>query len=191
MVDATYRPKVYRERGGDTMIVKSGGVVDFEASTGMKVGGTDVTADVAKLRTSNRLVTTTAATLSVTEAAHDNKIVVLSKVDGQAVTLPAATGSGGKLHFIIGLTITSVGTTIKVTGNDTMKGLALGLDGDGAPANAWAAAADSDTITLDGSTTGGLVGDEVTLVDIATDIWAVQVRIQQSGVEATPFSATV
>lgn len=186
-----YQPKVYRKQGGDELVVASGGAVDFEASTGLKVGGVDVTADVAKLRTSARLVTVTAAELAIAEAAHDNKIIVLSKVDGQAVTLPAATGSGLKLHFIIGLAITSVGTTIKVTGNDTMKGLALGLDGDGVPANAWAAASDSDTITLDGSTMGGLVGDEVQLVDIAADIWAVQMRIQQSGTEASPFSATV
>lgn len=164
-------------------------------ATALSIGGVAVTATALELNraadVSGRLVTVTAATLTATEAAHDGKTVVLSKVDGQAVTLPAASGSGMRLRFVVGLTITSVGTTIKVVGNDTMKGLALGLDGDGVPANAWATAADSDTITLDGSATGGVVGDVVELEDIATDIWAVQVRLQQSGTEATPFSATV
>jgi hypothetical protein len=136
-------------------------------------------------------VTCTAATLTVTAAEHNGKLIVLSKVDGQAVTLPAATGSGATFRFRIGLTITSVGTTIKVVGNDTMKGLALGLDGDGVPANAWAISGTDDTITLDGSTTGGVVGDLIVLEDMAADIWAASIFIQQSGTEATPMSATV
>lgn len=140
---------------------------------------------------SSGLVTVTAATLTVTPELHAGRTVVLSKVDGQAVTLPAATGSGNKYNFVVGLTITSVGTTIKVVGDDIMQGLALGLDGDGVPANAWATAADSDTVTMDGSTQGGVVGDRVELEDIAANTWAVQVRLQQSGTEATPFSASV
>lgn len=42
MVDATYQPKVYRKQGGNELVVASGGVIDFEASTGLKIGGSDV-----------------------------------------------------------------------------------------------------------------------------------------------------
>ena len=52
-------------------------------------------------------------------------------------------------------------------------------------------AADSDTITLNGTTTGGLVGADVELIDIAADTWFVNVRTAATGTEATPFSAAV
>lgn len=47
MPDASFTPKVYKKDGGDTQIVASGGVVDFEAGTGLKISGTDVTAQAA------------------------------------------------------------------------------------------------------------------------------------------------
>lgn len=140
---------------------------------------------------SETILTVATTPLALTRAAHHNRTIVLTKTDGQALTLPPATGSGTKFRLIIGATVASSATTVKVTLNDTLKGLALGLDGDGVPANAWATAADSDTINLDGSTQGGVVGDEIELIDIAADIWFVRVRIQQSGTEATPFAATV
>ena len=49
----------------------------------------------------------------------------------------------------------------------------------------------SDTITLDGSTKGGLKGWRVVCDDIAANTWAVMVMSEASGTEATPFSATV
>lgn len=137
---------------------------------------------------STRLVTVTAATLAVDEATHEGKTVVLSKVNGQTVALPAATGSGARYRFVIGLAITSVGMVMSAAGNDTFKGLALGSDDDGVPANSWATASNSNTITLDGTTRGGTVGDVIEIEDIAADIWAVQVLLKQTGTEATPFS---
>ena len=51
----------------------------------------------------------------------------------------------------------------------------------------------SDTITINGGTTGGQIGDYLELVDIATDQWHVRgVMRCLTGVNpATPFSATV
>lgn len=137
---------------------------------------------------SSRLVTVTTTPLAIAEATHEGKTVVLSKADNLAVTLPAATGSGARYRFVIGVLASGGAYTIGVTGNDTFKGLFLGLDDDGVPPNAWAAASNSNLITLDGSTRGGKVGDLVEIEDIAADIWLVQGRIQQSGTEATPFS---
>jgi hypothetical protein len=140
---------------------------------------------------SARIVNLTAATLAVTEALHDGKVITVNKADGTAITLPAATGSGAMFRFIIGTTITSVGTTIKVTGNDTMTGLALLAADGGDTAVAFETAADSDTITLNGSTTGGVKGDIIELIDIAADLWHVRLVGSATGTEATPFSATV
>jgi hypothetical protein len=55
----------------------------------------------------------------------------------------------------------------------------------------WVTAADTDTITLNGGSQGGLIGDTIRLVDIATNQWVVHGTLKQSGTEATPFSATV
>lgn len=136
-------------------------------------------------------VNVTASTLAVAAADHDGRIVTLNRAAGIAVTLPAASGSGLKLHFMIGTAVTSNSTTIKVTGDDTMAGNAI-IGQDAADTAAlFEAGATADTITLNGSTTGGLKGDSVELIDVATDLWWVRVVGAATGTEATPFSATV
>ena len=52
-------------------------------------------------------------------------------------------------------------------------------------------AAASDTITLDGSTTGGLAGSIITCKAIGENRWGVQVHTGGTGDLATPFSAAV
>lgn len=161
----------------------------------LSIGGTaiDATADEINRAcdVSARIVDATASTLAVTAALHDSKIVTLNRAAGIAVTLPAATGSGTKLHFIVGTTVTSNTSTIKVTGNDTMVGSAI-VAQDGGDTNVmFEAGGTDDTITFDGSTTGGIKGDSVELIDVATDLWWVRVVGSATGTEATPFSATV
>ena len=144
----------------------------------------------AKLST--RIVNVTAATLAVTLAAHDGKIITLNKVDGIAVTLPAAAGTGMKLQFILGTTITSVGTTIKVANSsDTMTGTAIIAQDAGDTVAMFETLAASDTITMNGTTTAGIKGDSIELIDIATNLWWVRMVGSATGTEASPFSATV
>lgn len=163
-------------------------------STGASGAETTLAATFAEINraadVSSRIVNATAATLAVAEAAHDSKVVTLNRAGGIAVTLPAATGSGTKLMFVTGTTFTS-SATIKVTGNDTMTGSAVVLQDAGDTVVGFETAADSDTITFNGTTTGGLKGDSVELIDIAADLWWVRVRSTATGTEATPFSATV
>lgn len=139
---------------------------------------------------STRLVAA-GATLAVTVAAHDGKIVALDTAAGSICTLPSATGTGAVFRFVVSVTPTSNAHIVKVTTTDIMAGLALGSDDDGAPSNGWPTAATSDTITMDSSTTGGEIGDSVECIDLKAGVWAVQVRLTQTGTEATPFSATV
>lgn len=139
----------------------------------------------------SRIVNATASTLTVTKLLHDNRIVTLNRAAGIAVTLPAATGSGNWFRFFVGTTVTSNTTTIKVVGNDTMSGIALIDEAGGATAGVWPTASDTDTITFDGSTTGGILGDMVELIDVAADKWWVRLTGSTTGTEATPFSATV
>lgn len=49
----------------------------------------------------------------------------------------------------------------------------------------------SDTITMSGSTTGGVRGSMVELQDVASGIWMVRGSLVSTGAEATPFSAAV
>jgi hypothetical protein len=52
-------------------------------------------------------------------------------------------------------------------------------------------AAASDTITLDGSTSGGLAGSIITCKAIGANRWGVQVTSGGTGNLVTPFSAAV
>jgi hypothetical protein len=57
---------------------------------------------------------------------------------------------------------------------------------------AWPTVAASDTITLNGTTSGGVsIGDYLILTDIATNQYTVSGMLNASGTEVTPFSAAV
>ena len=135
------------------------------------------------------IVTVTTATVSITDEGYVGQRIVMNRAAGITATLPAATGSGNRYEFIGAVDATG-NQIIQVTGDDTMAGVAY-LGNDSAGASCFYTAATSDTITLDGSTTGGLKGWRVVCDDIAADTWAVTVMSEASGTEATPFSAAV
>jgi hypothetical protein len=132
----------------------------------------------------------TASTLAVTDD-YNGQIIPLNRAAGQAVTLPAATGSQAVYTFYVGTAITSNTTTIKVANaTDVMQGSSLSVKATSG-STVYSTVAASDTITMDGSTTGGLVGSYIQLLDIGTGFWNVRGILQASGTLATPFSATV
>jgi hypothetical protein len=45
-----------------------------------------------------------------------------------------------------------------------------------------------DGISMNGTTTGGIIGDWIECVDILTDHWAVKINSNASGTVATPIS---
>ena len=138
------------------------------------------------------VVNATASTLAVTSATHSGALVTLNRAAGIAVTLPAATGSGSILRFVIGTTVTSNSTTIVVAdASDIMTGVAIQAADAGSTSNIFETAATDDTITFNGTTTGGIKGDYVELIDVAADTWYVRVTGSATGTEATPFSATI
>ena len=132
------------------------------------------------------IVTVTSATVTITDDAHVGQRVVMNRAAGCTATLPAATGSGNRFEFIGAVDATG-DQIIQVTGDDTMAGVAM-TDMTGV---LFATTATSDTITLNGTTTGGLKGWRVICDDIAADTWAVLVISEASGTEVTPFSAAV
>jgi len=140
-------------------------------------------------------VDATDATLAVTAALHAGRTVTLNRAAGVVCTLPVATGTGNKYRFVVGTAITSNGGIVKVgDATDTFVGICSGADDDveGATGYQWNSETGDDTFTMDGTATGGLIGDCFECEDIGTNQWAVNGRITQSGAfEATPFSATV
>ncbi|RTE91904.1 hypothetical protein [Bradyrhizobium sp. LVM 105] len=137
-------------------------------------------------------VATTATSLTVTAAAHANRTVVVNSAAPIAVTLPQATGTGNKYRFWIGVAATATGHTIKVANaTDVMAGYAFCVTTTSDNAEGFKTSATSDTITLNGTTLGGVVGDIVEIEDVKTGIFSVKLFTAPTGTEATPFSATV
>lgn len=138
-----------------------------------------------------RGVTVTATSLTITEALHEGRTVVLNTTASQAFTLPAATGSFGRYRFVCGQTVAGTASSIKVVDStDTMVGTAIFAADGGNTAVAFEAGATADSILLD-STSGGIDGTIVELEDCAANKWTVRIIGQATGTEATPFSATV
>lgn len=152
---------------------------------------TTVTTTVADSSASG-VVATTATTLTITRALHSGRTVVVNSTAPIAVTLPQATGTGAKYKFFIGVVATATSHTIKVANaTDKMAGYAFVVTTSSTNAEAFATTATDDTISLNGTTLGGLVGDVIEIEDVATGIFSVQLRTAATGSEATPFSATV
>ena len=136
------------------------------------------------------------ATDAVTITEHAGRTLLLGEVDGNAaltLTLPAATGTGAVYKFIVSVTNTSNYKIQVADATDTIDGIMLYLDEDGTAVTAFPSVAASDTITLNGGTTGGIVGDYLELIDIATNQYHVRgvMRVAAGANPATPFTAAV
>ena len=135
---------------------------------------------------------------AVTEAEHAGRTLLLGEVGGNAnvvLTMPDATGSGNIYHFIVSVAMGG-STTYKIQApdaNNTFTGQILYLDEDGSAVTSFPTVAASDTITLNGGTTGGIIGDYLEIVDIAADQYHVRgvMRVAAGANPATPFTAAV
>jgi hypothetical protein len=165
-------PAISALADGDSFVV-------YDLSTKSTRG---VTTAQVRAQIASGIVDATAATLAVTQAAHG----------GETITLNRAAGIAAIFRFFVGTTVTSNSTTIKVgTAAETMRGNALVLQDAADTLVGFEAGATADTITLNGTTTGGIVGDFVELIDIAANMYYVRCLLSGTGTEATPFSATV
>lgn len=108
---------------------------------------------------------------------------------GGTVTLPAATGTGDKYRFFVTVALTTNVVIQVANATDIIAGvLAIVTDIAGVVLNAGTS---DDTITLNQTTSGGLVGSFVELEDMAAGFWMVTGTLVSSGAEGDPFSAAV
>lgn len=140
-----------------------------------------------------RIPVVLAVATSITRALHGGRTCRLTGTGSAfAQTLPAATGSGAKFRFEIGVVNTSNHVIQVANATDVMEGSILSCADGGDTTVGWETGATSDTVTLNGTTTGGsAVGDYVEVEDVAAGKWAVRGTTKSTGVEATPFSAAV
>lgn len=134
----------------------------------------------------------TSATYTLTAAEHANRILTFDRAAGVTCTLPDSAGTGDVYTFFVATTFSGGNGIIKVNNaTDLIQGNAyIGQDGADTVVE-FASLASNDTITLNGTSTGGFVGCKVVVTDIKTGQWSAQIYSNGSGTEVTPFSATV
>lgn len=121
---------------------------------------------------------------------------ILIRIDAAAGTtfvLPKSDGGMARYRFLLQTTVTSNNVIIKV-GNttDAFIGYSEMVSDDPATVKGFIASPGSDdTITLNGSTKGGFVGDYIEILDVKSGTFFVRVSGKQTGTEASMFSATV
>jgi hypothetical protein len=124
------------------------------------------------------------------DISYHQRYLLLNRAAGIAVKIPAANGSGTLLTFIVQKVTTGSPFYVISTNpsTDNFQG-SIAVNLDASTAEAFKTASNSNTITINGTTTGGVtIGDQIELVDIAAGVWAVTGSIIGSGSIATPFS---
>lgn len=155
----------------------SGTTLEIASGASLMLAGTEITATAAELNNaadvSGRSVAA-GATLTLTEAAHGGKTILLDTAAGSVVTLPAPV-VGLRFRFLVSVKPTSNFHQVKVAAATDFMGGSLNIvDLDGATQGAFGADSTADdNIQLNGTTKGGQVGDSIEIEGISSTIWAV------------------
>ena len=150
---------------------------------------------------SNSVTTAVGKTLTVANDA--GKQIYYTSVATATFTLPAVNTSspsdatdpnqtnnyGAAFEFVLSTTVTGNFVVKVANSSDTMVGTAI--LGSGTTALVFSTATASDTITLSGTTTGGVGGATITATVVGANRYKVNVVSGATGAVATPFSATV
>jgi len=149
------------------------------------------------------------ASVALTVATHSGRIVHNNAAGAVTYTLPAinansdsaVAGPGADLNnlsnigasFEIFASITKTGDLVVqvANANDVMVGGAKFIDDTSDNMVGFETVAASDTITLNGTTTGGVTFAKITCTVISSTQWKVDVESGCTGTPATPFSAAV
>ena len=135
-------------------------------------------------------VVNTTVLLTLTEEAHAGRIVTANHTTGFAITLPEATATGNVYTIFYGTTVGSGNHTIVAPSSDTsfIGGASISTNISGVTIICNSA---DDTITMNGGTTGGLLGTWFRFTDVASGIFMLEGFLCATGSEADPFSAAV
>lgn len=132
---------------------------------------------------------TLTASATITQETYNGQTINLSAAAGMTITLPAATGTNAMYRFVVSTSVTSNSYIIQVANaTDIMIGTASVA---GTTGTVFSTVAASDTLTMNGSTLGGLAGSYVEIMDVSAGEFIVRANLLGSGTPATPFSAAV
>lgn len=146
------------------------------------------------LRVTGRLIAANAAlanqvaltaSTAMTAERHAGRLMTLSAAAGMTVTLPPATGSGNTYSFVVITNLSSNNYVFQVTGDDIMVGQVTITLAAGGTTFGESAGGTDDTLTLNGTTSGGIVGSYVEFTDYRADTWLLDARLLGSGTLAT------
>lgn len=177
-----------------TELATLGGVTASAAELNIMDGCTSTAAEINRATDiSARVVTTTATALSLTVTEHAERVVLINtnSTVANTFTLPVATGSGAKMTLVVNTPQTQGTIVVAANGTtDTLTGVAIIGDTTAETAGAFVTTATSDKLTMNATTTGGLGGDTIELLDGKANQWTVRATLTGSGTLATPFAAT-
>ena len=149
------------------------------------------------------------SSISLTVDSHAGKIIHNDAAGAVTYTLPATNANADSniagpdadlnnlsnvgARFEIFNSITKTGDLVVQVANatDVMIGGALFIDDSSDNVVGFETASTSDTITLNGTTTGGVTFSKIICTVIASGKWQVEVVSGCTGTPATPFSAAV
>ena len=172
----------YFETGDTPTAVQFGEMIssslNLAETTNQAVTGSIVFSGAITTNSVTKGLVSITATDAITATEHAGRTLVLNAADAGStavtLTLPIATGTGNEYSFIIG-TVNAMTAGYKIQAgdaDDTIDGWIIAKNDVANHAsnnsiNLWKPAAADDTITLDGTTTGGVsIGDHICLTDI-------------------------
>lgn len=119
-------------------------------------------------------------------AADSNKIYLLDTAAGSVVTLPTP-AAGMKFRFVVSTSVTSNSHIIGGSAGEFLLGcLQMGIDTSATSEMQALNGTTHLTITMNGSTTGGLIGTVIDFEGISATQWLVSGLVVGSGTLATP-----
>lgn len=126
-----------------------------------------------------------AAAYVFSKARQAFRLLDLNVATAQSINLPKATGKGGWYEVFNSVTATGNKTIrVGVGLTDVIVGIA------NIQSSVFQSASGNNTLTLNGTTTGGVAGSVLWLRDAAPGIWLCEANLLGSGTAATPFSTT-
>jgi hypothetical protein len=126
------------------------------------------------------------AALTLDAGKHEGLIVCMNSATGFTITLPTASGTGNYFDVLVTTTVTSGNHVVKTGGSDTLVGT-VQVSSTATNVSVGCQSTNS-TITMSGTTTGGLIGSWMHFVDIGTNLWYVDANLVASGTAASPVS---
>jgi len=131
-----------------------------------------------------------AATLTLNGPTDSGSLILLDRAAGTIVTLPDTPANGTNYTFQVKTDVTSNNYQINtgVAGLDLLSGYVYNDKAGSLPAIVSPDPAHDTSITMNGSTTGGLVGTNFTLTFDGTNLWNISGTVRGSGTMTTPFS---